>query len=118
MGNMYDKICTLCKEKGIKPGTACREIGISRSVITDMKAGRTKELSVKNASLFAEYFGISLSELIGENNESKDKNQELNEYLEILRKRPECRTLFQLIKGSSKEDIELIIRIIKALRNK
>lgn len=45
-------------------------------------------------------------------------DQELNEYLEVLKTRPEMRMLFQLSKDATKEDVEAAVRIIEALRNK
>lgn len=45
-------------------------------------------------------------------------DQELTEYLEALKTRPEMRMLFQLSKDATKEDVEAAVRIIEALRNK
>lgn len=45
-------------------------------------------------------------------------NQELTEYLELLKTRPEMRMLFQISKDATKEDVEAAVRIIEALRNK
>lgn len=45
-------------------------------------------------------------------------DQELTDYLEMLKNRPECRMLFQLTKNATKEDVEAAVRIIEALRNK
>lgn len=43
-------------------------------------------------------------------------DEELTEYLEILKNRPEIRMLFQLSKDATKEDVEKAVRIIEALR--
>lgn len=69
MGNMYEKIQRLCELKGIKPGRVCADTGLSRGMITDLKMGRTKELSAKNAKIIADYFGVSVGYLLGEENE-------------------------------------------------
>lgn len=45
-------------------------------------------------------------------------DEELTEYLEVLKTRPEMRMLFQLSKDATKEDVETAVRIIEALRNK
>lgn len=65
---------------------------------------------------------VSVDFLLGEE-EQKEKtlvngDEELTEYLEILKTRPEMRMLFQLSKDASKEDVEAAVRIIEALRNK
>ena len=46
----------------------------------------------------------------------QDENQDdLTEYLEMLRTRPECRTLLFQIKGAKKEDVEKLTDIAKVL---
>lgn len=44
------------------------------------------------------------------------ENDELTEYLETLRTRPECRMLFSLAKDATKADVEKAVAIIEALR--
>lgn len=74
MGNMYEKIQQLCVQKGIKPGRVCADTGLSRGMMTDLKMGRTKELSAKNAKIIADYFGVSVGFLMGEENEKAPTN--------------------------------------------
>lgn len=62
---MYERIYELCTEEGIKPGTLCAELGISRGILSDLKAGRTQELSTKNARLIADYFNVSTDYILG-----------------------------------------------------
>ena len=69
MGNMYEKIQLLCAKKGIKPGRVCADTGLSRGMMTDLKMGRTKELSAKNAKIIADYFNVSVGYLLGEETE-------------------------------------------------
>lgn len=45
-------------------------------------------------------------------------NDEALEYLDELHKRPEMKTLFQVSRKASKEDIETAITIIEALKKK
>lgn len=45
-----------------------------------------------------------------------EEDEELNEYLEMLKTRKECRMLFQLAKNATKEDVEQAVKIIEALR--
>lgn len=65
MGNMYERIVALCDAKGIKPGRVCADTGLSRGMMTDLKMGRTKELSAKNTKIIADYFGVSTDYLLG-----------------------------------------------------
>lgn len=69
MGNMYGIIAGLCEKRGIKPGKLCADLGISRGTMGDLKAGRTKQLSVENVGKIAAYFGVSTDYLLGEGTE-------------------------------------------------
>lgn len=59
MVNSYKIIEYLCARKGIKPGRLCADIGMSRGILSDLKAGRTKELSTPNIQKIANYFNVS-----------------------------------------------------------
>lgn len=65
MGTMYGIIEQLCSERGIKPGKLCSELGISRGILSDLKAGRTKKLSSENITKISSYFGVSADYLLG-----------------------------------------------------
>lgn len=71
MCKMYRIIENLCNERGIKPGKLCADLGISRGIISDLKAGRTKRLSVENVEKVAAYFGVPTDYLLGK--EQKEK---------------------------------------------
>lgn len=47
-----------------------------------------------------------------------NEDEELTEYLEELKNRPEMRMLFSLTKGATKEDVEKAVRIIEAALGK
>lgn len=44
------------------------------------------------------------------------KDDGLNDYLEMLRSRPECRMLFSVAKDATRDDVEKAVAIIEALR--
>ncbi len=66
MGNLYETIQNLCDRKGIRPGRLCDELGLSRGLITDLKMGRKKSLSAETAQKIASYFGVSVAQLLGQ----------------------------------------------------
>ncbi len=66
MGNLYETIQSLCAEKGIRPGRLCGDLGLSRSLMTDLKMGRKKSLSAQTAQAIAGYFGVSVGYLLGQ----------------------------------------------------
>ena len=58
MDDLYKWIEEKCGEKGIKISKLCSDIGIRQSVLSDLKYGRTKGLSVKTAGKLANYFDV------------------------------------------------------------
>lgn len=65
MSKLYNNIVSLCESKGITGYRMCKEIGIQPSILTDLKMGRKEGLSSKNADKIARYFGVSVSYLLG-----------------------------------------------------
>lgn len=61
MWNLYNRIELLCKEKNINITQMCREIQMPRSIMSELKAGRTIRLSAENSSKLAQYFGVSVN---------------------------------------------------------
>jgi len=115
----YDRFVFLCSKKGISPSRAAVEAGLSKSLVTKWKTNRTDVPSPDVLRKLSKYFGIPVSELIDEEEKEKplvNDDEELTEYLEILKNRPEIRMLFQLSKDATKEDVEKAVRIIEALR--
>lgn len=59
MAGMFDKIRHLCDERGVSVSAMCKDIGISRSSITELKSGRTKTLGAESIMKIANYFNLS-----------------------------------------------------------
>ena len=66
MENLYTRIETLCNEKGIRPGRLCDELGLSRSLMTDLKMGRKKTVNAETAQRIAGFFSVSVGYLLGQ----------------------------------------------------
>lgn len=75
MSILYDRIHALCVSKSVKDGTMCREAGLPRSTLQELKMGRTESMSLKNLQKIADYFGISVSELTGDEQKEKPAPQ-------------------------------------------
>jgi len=76
MSDLYSNIHALCEKHGIKDGTLCSNIGIRRSFLSELKAGRTKSLSAENLSKIANYFDVSVDYLLtGEQKENLPQPQ-------------------------------------------
>ena len=72
MSKLYETIEALCQQKNIRPGSLCAQLGISRSLMTDLKMGRKKSISAETAQKIAGYFGVSVGYLLGEGDELED----------------------------------------------
>ena len=119
MSIFYERIAQLCRDRGISGGRMCGDLGISRSMLTDLKMGRKKTVGADTAAKIASYLGVSVDYLTGNSDEKKllvNNDEELTEYLEALKNRSEMRMLFNLAKNASKEDVERAVKIIEALR--
>ena len=66
MSNLYETIEALCQRENIRPGRLCDQLGISRSLMTDLKMGRKKTINAQTAQKIAAHFGVSVGYLLGE----------------------------------------------------
>jgi len=64
MTSLYEKIQELCVLKGINSSKLCTEIGVSKSLMTELKTGRSKQLSLKNVEKIADYFKVPIDFLL------------------------------------------------------
>ena len=71
MGTLYENIMALCESRGIKGGKMCTDIGISKGLLTDLKMGRRTGVSAVTAQKIANYFGVSVGHLLGEEEKQK-----------------------------------------------
>ncbi len=113
----YDKYIALCAQNGITPSAAAKEIGINKAAVSNWKYRKNGPSDVTMQKI-ADYFGVSMSELTEETKKpDPEKGDELDETLERLRTRPECRMLFKLADGATAEDVKKAVAIIEALRS-
>ncbi len=62
---LYETIHALCVSKGVTDSRMCTDIGISRGIMSDLKTGRKSGVSAKTLNKIADYFGVSMSYLLG-----------------------------------------------------
>jgi len=117
MSILYERIKSLCEERGIKIAQMCREAGVYQGTITDLKMGRSNSLSSRNLSKIASYFNVPIESLLDEEKPLVNNDEELTEMLEELRDRSDLRMLFSLTKNATKEDIQKTIQIIQMFRD-
>ena len=58
MWTLYESILSLCQENGIKGGKMCVDLGLSKSLMTDLKSGRKKGITAETAQKIADYFSV------------------------------------------------------------
>ncbi len=107
MGILYDNIIALCKQKGIKGGKMCTDIGISKGILTDLKMGRQTSVSAVTAQKMASYLGVSVGYLLGE--ESKEETGIKKSPSEISEGEQKLLDLIRRIPESQHPLIELLL---------
>lgn len=111
----------LRKKSGLSQKEFADLFNVHQTAVSQWETGKTtpdKETLIK----IANYFGVSIDYLLG-NTEQKEKplvneDEELTEYLDELKNRPEMKMLFSLAKGATKEDVEKAVKIIETLLEK
>ncbi len=120
MGTLYENIADLCALNDTKPGKMCNDLGISRGLMTDLKMGRKKGISAETANKIANYFNVSVDYLL--TGEQKNQapidvvDEDLRDYLDELRNRPEMRMLFSTTKNATKAQIEAIVKMVEEMQ--
>lgn len=108
MATLYNRLDLLCKENGIKGGRMCNELGISKSLMTDLKSGRKKSVNAETAQKLATYFGVSVGYLLGE--EDKKEKPIENEGLTDSQ-----RALIDFAKSVPEDKADMILRVIRSI---
>lgn len=119
------KLRTLRKRKGMTQRELAADLGVALSTIA-MWETANREPDLATTRKLAEYFSVSIEELIndeieiGYENYTLKKNARFDEEIITLRNmlhsRPEMQALFSVSKSATKEDIEKTIKIIEALK--
>lgn len=118
MGTLYERITTLCKERGVSGSRMCLELGLSKSTLSDMKHGRTKGVSTATAQKIASYFGVSVGYLLGEEEkdqcrascENKEKPTVEDDELSDNKKQ-----LIEFAKSVPDDKVELVLKVMKSI---
>lgn len=66
MADMYKIIDKLLTEKGISGVKMSTDLGMSRSFMTELRKGRAKSIKLETAQKIADYLGVNVSTLLGE----------------------------------------------------
>ncbi len=105
---MHNKIQFLCEQNGIKVAQLCKETGITKSTISDLKNGRTKTLSTQTLKKIANYFNVTLDFFDNTNDEVENVRDELFEKRKLL---------FDMSKKANEEQLDAVISVVQSLIN-
>ena len=108
----YDNFLRLCNQKGISPTSAVMEMGFQKSVVTRWKKSIPTDA---NKLKIAQYFGVSVADLMSEQKEKPAQVQTNTSELD--------QAFFRVMKsaqdkGYSPHDIELALDFIKRARER
>lgn len=109
MATLYDNIIALCESRGIKGGKMCTDTGISKGLLTDLKMGRRSGVSAVTAQKIANYFGVSVGYLLGEE-EQKEKPTVKDDGLTKNQ-----RELIEFAKHVPDESAAMILKVIRSI---
>lgn len=104
MWTLYESILSLCQENGIKGGKMCVDLGLSKSLMTDLKSGRKKGITAETAQKIADYFSVSVDRVLNGPETKKAPTQEGER--EIDDRQMKAAFLGGLANGLSDEEID------------
>ncbi len=123
MGILGDRLRSSREAKGWKQVYVAKILEITSQALSNYERG-DRDPDTPLLRQLAELYGVSTDYLVGLTDDPAPKDtQHVNdddalEYLDDLHKRPEMKTLFQVGRKATKEDIETAIGIIELLKKK
>lgn len=109
MAKVYERIAELCDEKGVKAARMCREAGLSRNFMTELKSGRNNSIGTPTAMKLSAYFNVPIPYLMGETdtreplvNCADDSIQEDPDELDIIR-------IYRMLDRRSKHEFMMMV---------
>jgi transcriptional regulator with XRE-family HTH domain len=115
--NMGDKLKHLRIKKGLTQEEVGLKIGLQKAAINKYEKGTVENLKSTTIKKLADLFEIEPSYFFFDDEKTPlvNNDEELTEYLEELKTRPEMKMLFKLAKGATKADVEKAVKIVEAL---
>ena len=109
MSTLYERITELCKLKGVSGSRMCLDLGMSKSTMSELKAGRTKGFTATTAQKIAAYLGVSVGYLLGEEEKEKKPTIEDDELSDNMKK------LIDFAKSVPEDKVELVLKVMKSI---
>ena len=94
----------LCNKKGVAPTVVCQAIGLTASAFTNWSENSVPRRATLQK--FADYFGVSVEELVRDNSQSVSENDTLSE---------SKRKLLDFAKAVPEDKVDLVLKIMKSI---
>ncbi len=102
----YDNFIRLCAKENISPSAAAEEMGFYRSVVTRWgKGGNVRKATLERV---ANYFGVTVDDLIGDDSAQKEKPTAQGDGLSEKQK-----YAIELVQSMSDDDLDRAIETLK-----
>jgi transcriptional regulator with XRE-family HTH domain len=108
MVTLHERLSSLCEKKGVKGGRMCTDLGLSKSLMTDLKNGRKKGVNAETAQKIASYFNVSVGYLLGE--EEKEEKPTADDRLS-----ENVKQLVDFAMSVPEDKAELVLRVMKSI---
>ena len=111
----YDIFLNLCQDRGISSYKALKEMGVGMSTATRWKQG-TAQPSYKTLQKIADYFGVSVDELLSDNAaDTKEKTADVKDIngQEEAERRQLIKTVAELASSMPTDKLRRLIKILK-----
>lgn len=95
MSTIHENILLLCAERGITAGKMCGDLGLSRSLISDLKAGRKQGVTDKTAIKIAQYFNVPVGRVLG--TDTKNSPADNGEGMELTQKQKDLASVIPVL---------------------
>lgn len=113
---MKNRLSELRTKKGYSMRQAAKMLGLPYTTYVNYEKG-DRDPNSEMLIFLADFYGVTVDYLIGKE-KTPVEGDELDELLEQLRNRPECRMLFKLAADATADDVRQAVRIIEAIRRK
>ena len=114
LSTLYNRITELCKTKGVTGSRMCLDLGMSKSILSDIKNGRKKGISTATAQKMAAYLDVSVDYLLEEESDINisEKKEQPTEYDGLSDKR---KALIDFAMSIPDDKAEMILQVMKTI---
>ena len=77
MEGLYERIYNACKNQGKNVYGMCRQIGISTGIISSLKSGKSKSVSMSTLQKIADYLNIPVDYFMDADKKQADRHDDL-----------------------------------------